>query len=176
MSSTPKHKLVAFSGPAGAGKSTMAEAFPEAERLSFAEPIRRMLIALGVPEQNLRDPKLKNVPLPQFGGRSARYLMQTLGTNWGREMVSDDIWTSAASILIENALKTKMVVIDDARFDNEADAIHKLGGMLVEVMREGHKHSDVHASERGISNAKIDRVVLNTGSVEKLHRWVQAVV
>ena len=67
MSAT-KHRLIAFTGPKEAGKSTAAEAFPDAARISFAEPIRRMLLALGVPEQNLRVSHLKEVGLPQFGG------------------------------------------------------------------------------------------------------------
>ena len=172
MSAT-KHRLIAFSGPKGAGKTTAAEAFPDAVHISFAEPIRRMLLAIGVPEQNLRNPGLKEAPLPQFGGWSARSMMQTLGTEWGRKMVYDGIWIDAASRLIEQQLKTTDVVIDDCRFDNEADAVHKLGGIVIEVMREGYSASGSHASEHGLSTAKLDYCVLNSRTAEWLHSWVR---
>ena len=175
MSAT-KHKLIAFTGPMGAGKSTAAEAFPDAVRISFAEPIRRMLLALGVPEQNLRNPSLKGAALPQFGGATARYMMQTLGTEWGRKMIGDTIWIDAASRQIAQQLKTTDVVVDDCRFDNEADAVHALGGIVIEIMRPGCSSGMSHASEAGITTAKIDYCVLNARTPEWLHAWVKNVV
>lgn len=170
--STTKHRLIAFTGAMGAGKSTAADAYPEAARVSFAEPIRRMLIALGVSEQNLRNPNLKNAELPQFGGLSARYLMQTLGTEWGRKLICDTIWIDAASRIIVERLKTADVVIDDCRFDNEADAVHALGGVVIDVMRPGCGASASHQSEYGVSIHKIDYCVLNQRTPQFLHEWV----
>ena len=175
MSAT-RHRLIAFTGPMGAGKSTAADAFPDAIHVSFAEPIRRMLIALGVPEQNLRDPSLKNAALPQFGGTSARYMMQSLGTEWGRKLIGDTLWIDTASRLIEQHLKTHDVVIDDCRFDNEADAVHALGGVLIDVMRLGYGASASHASEHGIAAAKLDYCILNSRTPEFLHNWVKSCV
>ena len=175
MSAT-KHRLIAFTGPKEAGKSTAAEAFPDAARISFAEPIRRMLLALGVPEQNLRVSHLKEVGLPQFGGASARSMMQTLGTEWGRKMVNDTIWIDAAKAMIQQQLKTNDVVVDDCRFDNEADAIHSLGGVLIDVMRPGYGASATHASEHGVATAKLDYCILNSRTPTFLHDWVKSCV
>ena len=77
--------LIAFCGPKFAGKTTAAKALPPGYMpYAFANPIRAMLRVLGVPEANLTDPALKEVPMPQFGGKSAREMMQFLGTEWGR--------------------------------------------------------------------------------------------
>lgn len=171
--STTKHKLIAFAGPKGAGKSTAAGAFPDAARVSFATPMRQMLLALGVPEKNLTDPSLKEVPMKEFGGRSARYLMQTLGTEWGRSMVSDSLWTMAAIRSIKKQIVLTDVVVDDCRYDNEADAIHALGGVVIEVMRDGCRPSQAHASERGLSPSKVDRVILNARDREFLYQYAR---
>lgn len=174
--STPKHKLIAFAGPKGAGKSTAAGAFPDATRVSFASPIRQMLLALGVPEQNLIDPSLKEAPMREFGNRSARYLMQTLGKEWGRDLVSDNLWELVAVRFIKKALLVSDVVVDDCRFDNEADAIHALGGVVIEVMRDGCRPSQAHESERGLSPSKVDRAILNARDREFLYSYARDAV
>ena len=69
------------------GKSTVANAIAEAAEvethiISFADPIRSMLQALGVSLSNLHDQLLKEKSIEGIG-KSARELMQKLGTDWG---------------------------------------------------------------------------------------------
>ena len=102
--------------------------------------------------------------------------MQTLGTEWGRKMVNDTIWIDAAKAMIQQQLKTNDVVVDDCRFDNEADAIHSLGGVLIDVMRPGYGASATHASEHGVATAKLDYCILNSRTPTFLHDWVKSCV
>jgi len=64
-------KLVALSGLAGSGKSTAASSLVAANwaRISFATPIRQMLLALGVTPEEL---SAKTAPIDWLGGKTAR--------------------------------------------------------------------------------------------------------
>ena len=158
----PDYRLIAFTGAKRSGKSTASRALPKRFlAYSFASPIRSMLKVLGVPTENLDIPELKEEPIPGFGGRSARQLMQTLGTDWGRDLVSPTIWLDIARKDIgRSILIGQSVVIDDLRFDNEARLIHELGGIVVGVARPGAL-GDAHVSEAGVSPSLVDMTITN---------------
>ena len=155
--------LIAFCGPKFAGKTTAAKALPPGYMpYAFANPIRAMLRVLGVPEANLTDPALKEVPMPQFGGKSAREMMQSLGTEWGRAHVAPTLWLDRARDKITERLAAGgCVVIDDLRFPNEAAIVRELGGTVIAIDRPGFCHSEGHASEAGIPVHLVDATVTN---------------
>lgn len=171
---TLKYPVIGFCGPMGSGKSTAADmvgSLVRVHRMSFADPIRSMLVALGVPEDNLRNPARKKEPLESFGGRSARELMQTLGTEWGRGHVGPDVWVNAVRRQIEGGMlggeSFWPIVIDDVRFDNEARMIAALKGVVIQIVRPGYEAGG-HASESGIAAQLVHHLVLNIGSVDEL--------
>lgn len=159
-------KIIALNGPKGVGKTTVARAlekhlaaYGETAILSYASPIKKMAQALGVLECYLVDPEYKEKPIPGLGVTS-RVLMQTLGTEWGRQMISENIWLWAMDRAIEqeaydyfNNLKDEnvFIIIDDCRFDNEADHVWKRGGIVVNLEREGVGYTGEHSSERKLS-------------------------
>ena len=173
----PKYPIIAFTGPAGAGKTTAAKAIAAASAdgvviYSFADPIRLMLRAIGVPIENLVDPAKKEISLPAFGGKSARQLMQSLGTEWGRTHVDPALWISVAARNLLHFLQGGVpIVIDDLRFDNEAEIIRDMGGIVIEVTLKGGVRGS-HASERGISSGLIDAYFTN----EKTPAFMERVV
>ena len=62
--------IIGLTGLKGCGKSTVAEIMRENYgyyRRSFAEPIKDMLQAMGLTKDELYDPKLKEVVIPEFG-------------------------------------------------------------------------------------------------------------
>tara|TARA_R100000152_G_C6772179_1_gene198957 strand:+ start:1440 stop:1943 length:504 start_codon:yes stop_codon:yes gene_type:complete len=125
---------------------------------SFAEPIRKALNAMGIPQEMLDDPELKEKPTNYvFGNKSPRQLMQLLGTEFGRDMVSQSIWIDHLIERIRTAA-TENIVIDDVRFDNEVEALKLEGGYIVEVKRDDsyYELNDVHISEHGVSDHLID--------------------
>ena len=102
---------------------------------------------------------------------SPRIMLQTLGTEWGREAVDQDIWINAflvtAKTLLHEDGGTKLwdydpltgpipskkkiihgVVISDVRFQNEFDAIRREGGSVIRVLRPD---TDFAAADVGIS-------------------------
>lgn len=109
---------------------------------------------------------LKETPVSVLNGKTARHIMQTLGTEWGRQRLGQSLWTDVA---LRRAETMPLCVITDVRFDNEAQAVASAGGVVIKILREGMGPSgDAHASEAGVSAHLIHDTVYNNGSVVDL--------
>ena len=99
---------------------------------------------------------------PKFGlcGKTPRHIMQTLGTEWGRKLIGDDIWLEVMLNRIRTT-RSKTIIIDDCRFENEADLVHSLGGVVVQIERPGITYGGGHASEKPLPDRCIDMKILN---------------
>tara|TARA_R100000152_G_C6782121_1_gene218521 strand:+ start:5881 stop:6447 length:567 start_codon:yes stop_codon:yes gene_type:complete len=149
-------KILGLHGPKGCGKSTFAKVLVEKygfERLSFAEPIKRMLIAMGVPEHCINDPVLKETPLQDLKV-TPRFLMQTLGTEWMRKTVDPLGWVRVAESRLR-AGGNRYWVIDDVRFVNETEMIHTLGGKVIKLDAP-IENKDNHPSEQELPAEEVD--------------------
>jgi hypothetical protein len=63
----------------------------------------------------------KDTPLERLGGITPRRLMTSLGTDWGRNMIGDDLWLRMADYWLQLQRRfSARVVILDVRFENEA--------------------------------------------------------
>jgi len=159
-------KILALTGPKMVGKSTVANAIADAADvpthiMSFADPMRSMLLALGVDMINLHDQSIKEKEIAGIG-KSARQLMQTLGTDWGRNMVAQDIWLWSMQKRIEKSKAdgARLIVIDDCRFDNEALWVNQQKGKVVRLARDGFEYgSDNHESEQPIRFKHMDAMI-----------------
>lgn len=181
-------RLIGFAGRAQAGKSTCARLVGHRHghlRYRFADPIKAALGALiqttysstwaasGTDEdaalEEILEGKLKEIPLPALGQRSARELMQSLGTEWGRGLVSETLWVDILRQRLERALALDWpVTVDDVRFPNEVDLIRELGGVVIEVRRPGEPIAAAqHASERQVL-PNLSGTVNNDGTLVKL--------
>lgn len=163
-----KQMIVGLVGPAGCGKTTAAVGLAMLKggnfvRRRFAAPLKDMLHALGLTKEHT-DGALKEEPCELLGGKTPRHAMQTLGTEWGRALITDDLWIRAWRA----ALPTPdiNVVIDDCRFPNEAAAIRELGGVLIRINRPGFVHAATHESEAHELSADVS--IDNSGSAEDL--------
>lgn len=133
MNSIP---VIAFKGKGGSGKSTAAKYLEENGyvRTSFAAPLRAMLAAIGLSDEELSG-ALKEAPCAALSGRSPREAMQLLGTEWGRALAPNlwaDLWHDTASDILRRG--GFGVVVDDCRFPNEAEAVRALGGYVIEII------------------------------------------
>lgn len=165
--------LVGIAGKAGSGKSTAAQVLMDAgwKRIKFADPLKNMLRALGLSEDHIEG-DLKTVPCDMLGGRTPRHAMQTLGTEWGRNLIAPTLWIDAARSDIKAALSAgHRVVVDDLRFDNEADTIRALGGVVLGLERAG-VGAGGHCSEAGVT---ADMVYYNDASEAHLRGYMQYV-
>ncbi len=106
-----------------------------------------MLRALGLSPAHLEG-DLKETPTELLAGQTPRWAMQTLGTEWGRELMGPDIWANAwehAATLVLNEGGT--VVVDDCRFPNELEAVRHLGGVAINILRPSLRIPWEHKSE-----------------------------
>ena len=169
-------RIIGFCGPAGAGKDLAASMVPGACRIAFADPIYQGLSTmLGIPEGVLRDRSAKEQPIVGIGA-SPRQLLQTLGTEWGRQMIRDDIWLRVAYWRWEQAAAAGLglIVVPDVRFENEARQIRSEGGEVWFVHRPGVEPVTAHSSEAGLPLKLIDRLIVNDGTVDQLRERVEA--
>lgn len=171
--------LIGLTGPAGAGKDTTAAHLVEAygyASIAFAAPIRRGISAmLQIAPERFQHP-LKEQVLPQFG-KSPREMMQTLGTEWGRNLVHPDLWLIIARAEIMAAWQRgRAVVVTDVRFDNEAQLLREMNGEIWHIERHGAGTTHRHASENGVRRSWNDIALCNEGRISDLHRAVDEVL
>jgi len=173
-------KLVGlYSSAPQSGKSTVAQwlckehgyvVVPFAQTLK--EALIPILVALGHTETDAKQLVTydKHTYLPDVR-LSVRQLLQTLGTEWGRQCVHPDLWLMCWKKRIE---AYENVVVDDVRFPNEADLVRSLGGSMWLVQRETSAQLSGHSSE-GSLNAYpyFDQIVKNRGSLDELTLTLQ---
>lgn len=169
-------KLIAlYSSAPQSGKSEVAKALG-CKVLKFAEPLKDMLRspfrAVGYGETQIDaflDGDQKETPIPEFGGKTPRYLMQTLGTEWGRNLVSGSLWTDLLAYRATFALTHgTSVVVDDMRFPNEFACLKSLGAKMVRVTRPGVVAKTNHKSEGLLDEYQFDLTILNDSDLSKL--------
>lgn len=119
---------------------------------------------------------------------TGREYLQNLG-NEGRKVFGDTFWIDHVlpnPIHQDSALweiePIKMVeyrypgvdclCVTDVRYDNEAERIRDLGGVVWEVIRPGLK-SDGHPSEQPLPRELVDHQILNDGDLRDLEREVE---
>jgi hypothetical protein len=169
-----KITILALYGPQRAGKSEAAKAItvlPGWQRMSFAGPLYDMLSTLIGRDARLLD---KREPAEELCGKTVRHALQTLGTEWGRDMIGGSLWLDALRRNIEAAASNGVigVVIDDLRFFNEYRFLRELGARIVEVRRESldAAPAGAHGSEVEWLHFTPDVVAENSGSVQE---WSQ---
>jgi hypothetical protein len=173
--------IVGIAGYKGAGKDTLADHLASKHgfvKASFAAPLKRALcVIFGFHMRDWESLEWKESPNSKCYGLTPRHLAQTLGTNWGRTHVNENVWVDAA---MEDDLVTcnDRVVFSDVRFDNEAWVIKREGGVVLHLSKIGQSVNDTHASEVGIDEKLADyRIAAQPGSVQSLKdmadRWLQ---
>lgn len=99
-----------------------------------------------------------------------RRLLQRLGTEAGRQTLWDSIWIDAAFA----GVTAPRIVVTDARFINEFDAVKERGGVIWRVERTGVGPINDHASEmEATTYDKFDLTVENDGTLEQYHDKVR---
>lgn len=166
--------IIGLSGYARSGKDTAAHALVGHgyNRVAFADKLREFLLRLNPIVDTYSQFRVSDV-IEQYGwdgykesgyGAEIRELLQRLGTECGRELISDTIWIDAAL----NGTKGRDIVVTDVRFPNEAQAIKDRGGYVIRVVRPGVGPANSHPSETALDDWDFDAVILNDGSVGEL--------
>lgn len=164
--------IIAFTGSSGSGKSTAGEtlkAYAGAGRAvsntKFAAPlykIQETIYQVIAPAYTRPPDFVKD-----------RKLLQWIGTEWGRGTISESLWLNLwkARIALVSSKNPEVIhTCDDCRFNNEADAVHSLGGVVVRITSSrGFEVGGIanHASEAGIRPELVDYEITNDGTIEE---------
>jgi hypothetical protein len=168
-------RVIGISGRAGSGKTTVAGMIPGAVVVQLADPLYAALAAmLGIPESMLRSPHYKERPVSGLD-KSPRQMLQTLGTEWGRELIDRQFWVRLLERRIA-ALRdagVETVAVADVRFENEAAAIREMpGGEVWRVHRAGPGATASHSSEAGVALLGHEIEIQNYGNLDALRTRV----
>ena len=178
-----KMVLIGIMGKKQHGKDTIADHLIEKHgfvKYSFAGPLKESTkILFGMTdeqvygdEKEVVDPMWKVTP---------RKILQFVGTELYRdhmheliEDIGDNFWVQ---LMINYYLKKIeedpefKLVVPDARFLNEVNAVHKLGGTMIKVIRPGYDDAaETHASEIAMESiTEYDHLVYNDSDIPNLY-------
>lgn len=162
--------VIGISGPKGSGKSEVAKYLVSEcgfERTAFADPIKQMLMTgFGLTREQLYGSE-KEIPTDKLCGRTPRHAMNTMGTEWGREMIHKDLWLNRWAEGLRDRGEGRFV-IEDVRFPNEMDAVKRFElGAIVRIARPDHLSDSSHESEA--HKLPFDYLIENDRDLETLH-------
>lgn len=177
-----KPKLIAlYSSAPQSGKTTTAEILKESgyKTLSFATPLKQMTVRFlmgfgyskGDAERIIKD---KDFVIGEVNLR-VRDIVQTIGTEWGREMIHKDVWVKMWE---STQRRFSHVVVDDMRFPNEYEAVKKHNAVLVKIERDDAKgkNKETHESEGALDDFCFDFTIDNNGSLDNLKNQIMKIV
>ena len=173
-------KLIGITGRARSGKDTAADYLCNSvgfKKYSFATPIKEAVKTMfGLTEDHVNG-HLKETVLHDLGV-SPRFLMQTLGTEWGRQTVNEQVWLIAAQRQLDKLgmFGNGCVVIPDVRFENEATFIRNNGGLLIHINRPNCEKVLEHESEKGVAVMPYDVQIINNGTIKQLFNQVETTI
>lgn len=184
-------EVIALSGFARSGKDEVSNILVKEfgfKKVAFADKLREVLYALDpwVVGYNNKtggnEIRALHGVIDEFGwdgykesmyGSEIRRLLQRLGTEAGRETLWDSIWIDAALTGRDEDAK---IVISDARFINEFEAVISRGGYVWRVDRPGIGPANDHKSEtEAIGYEKFSMQIYNDGDLEDLRQVVKYV-
>jgi len=186
-------RLITFCGPMGSGKSTAIK-----ELKKFRENIGPViLIKFAEPLYDIQEyiyDRISPVYERPLNFVKDRFLLQLLGTDWGRNKISKSLWGDLWQRKVNESLYSyecpevgkvavnpnNIVVCDDVRFDNEAKRIKDMGGIIIKLQTtknleriDTNTGVQNHASEAGIDDKYVDYTIVNDGTLDefkqKLH-------
>lgn len=179
-------RVIAVHGLGESGKSTqVADVLIEAfgyQRGKFATGLKNMLRSLlrdaGFDSEAIErciEGDMKDAPLDVLGGKTTRYAMQVLGTEW-REMICTPLWVNITLSWLRNIVAAdQRAIIDDLRFPHEVSALEafEVPVRLWKIVRPGHKMSAAgHSSEAGLPDAHFELILINDGTPAQIQKLV----
>jgi hypothetical protein len=152
-------KYIGLIGLAGSGKDTAAEALEKTHyRYAFARGLKSIARLFGWDGQK---------------DERGRALLQDLGMA-GRKY-DQDIWVNGIKRLLGPEVLKSKLVFTDVRFQNEADYVRSIGGIIVRIVRPGIISGN-HESELKQADIPADIEIVNDGTIEDLHNKIRNLI
>ena len=108
--------------------------------------------------------------------RSPRQIMQRWGTDYRRQHAGEHYWTRTLTHRVHTQQQGHQWrhVVSDVRFQNEADAIRALGGVIWQVKRPGLQAGTGHVSDVDGSQFQPDAIINNRHDIRHLQAVTMA--
>ncbi|WP_414430821.1 hypothetical protein ACMG4M_05175 [Alcanivorax sp. IL3] len=168
-------KIIAFTGPGGAGKNNAAEALStrwQTSEVAFAAPLYEMAaVALGITPEEVNQ-------LKQQGDKAARALLEQLGDVVRKTIRPDYLIVRMVDTLreLEDSQDTpELAVITDLRTEDEAYWVRAMKGLVIHVSRPEGTSDSQHSTNQPITFAQGDQYLLNNGTEEDVSKTVCAI-
>lgn len=181
--------LVGLMGTKCSGKSTAANFLIKHYNFvekSMAEPLKRACqeLFLFSEEQVFGSQEQKETPDPRWFGCTPRKALQYVGTELLRDNLDKimpglgkNIFTHRFKLWYVQEMRKNpnlCVVISDVRFQNEADFVRDLGGIVIKIDRPSVISSDMHPSEIELLNIKnFNYQIENTGTLNEFYEKIK---
>lgn len=92
---------------------------------------------------------------------SPRHILEIIGTEFGRVLLSESVWLSTLEYLIKRD-NSDVAIVTDVRFDNEGLFISERGRIFnIECPNNEHATKSAHVSAKGINKKFISCNILN---------------
>lgn len=183
MNITKTYNLIGVHGRIGSGKDTLTSYVLRRvqgwAQYAFAQPIKDAArVMFNFSETQLYGTPAQKAEVDEFWGFSPRTVFQKLGTDFGRNMLRDDVWLKRAEAEVaKNRAAGVGTIISDVRFENEAELVRRLGGVVLHVEPPVSVSGvATHASEAGIEFAESDLRITNdkTLGLESFYKLIDA--
>lgn len=178
-------RLIGLHGFAGAGKNAVATVLAldyGYTIVGFADKLRDALYALNpvvLADTTDHEWRVQEI-VDELGWDEAkrsqpeiRRLLQVLGTEVGRDMISENVWIDT---LFRGLSESVHYVFPDVRFENEHHALDHRNALLIKVNRPGVGPLNDHTSENELPNKWFDAGINNDGTLDALHTKVRQVL
>jgi hypothetical protein len=173
--------IIGIGGGIDAGKTTVSEYLQDKYGFieeNFSDPIKDMLSAMGLDEYDISGPGKEEPNHEILCGKTPRFAMRTLGTEWGRGFISSGVWTMHWVRRAQMMLSEGHSVVEaGTRFPDEVNTLRGLGGKLWYIEKlEAEKNNKDHVSELHNIRQYADHIIVNNGTLADLYRSVDAVL
>ena len=187
-------EIISLTGAKRSGKNTFATYLKEAaeadgrtvELASWAHLLKQVAVnSLGINEdadewaERTKERHMIKIIDPEYDmvedEISVRRFLQNLGTQACRELFGMNFWIDQFWNHFERTHDPHdpngppdLLIFTDTRFDNEAFTVEHLGGINVEIVKDGLTSNDGHESESGVSRENIYDTIWNDSDLSAL--------
>lgn len=174
--------IIAFTGKKRSGKTTSADyildLLPNAVRINFKAAIIKEMYR-DYPE-TLKELSLQyKMSIDELFEQkppAMRALMKDVGKSRRDKYEYHwvDQWLPEAKKALEEGF---IVIVDDCRHLNEAEAVREVGGIVIRIIRRGQKNDDTHATEKEMDEIEPDyTIAVDDGEQDVLESEIEQVL